>query len=621
MDQFLVILSIGDLAAGGDKFYRFENPVVWREPQERTELARLLEQDLDYAAKNGLWWAGALGYGAAIAFEPELLQQSTPSLNSVQAVDQALAAWGLFKQPKLVDLADLQCQAAQDATFELPFLASWSYDDYHLAFEACKHALQTGQSYQLNLTMSLQGSILPEIDHLHLWQRLLTTSHVAHACFVRHSGGSIVSLSPELFFSKSGHQLLCRPMKGTATRQDDALLDQEARSALQASPKNRAENLMIVDMIRNDLGKIATIGSVQVSKQFEIESYPSVYQMTSTIEATYDGLMYTLLAALFPCASITGAPKIKTMQVLSTIEGRDRAWYTGSAGWVSPSNDANFNVLIRSLSVSHDGQVSLGVGGGIVWDSSLLDEYNEALAKARFCRSLEPSFDLVETLRYDPGHGFWWPQEHLSRMAASAQAFDRAFSVHEASKILEREIDAYCANHSTGPLRIRLALSRDGSFSTQVSALTKQPIAQERQQASSVELALSLATSAFPQSAALKLFLAHKTSLRSHYLERENQSAGLGTEAKLTTDIYNQTLFYAHDGRLTESSYANLVLELKGRFFTPHHSAGLLPGIMRNHLLQAGLVSEADLYLDDLQEATSVWLINSVRGWMRTKLT
>ncbi len=403
---------------------------------------------------------------------------------------------------------------------------------------------------------------------------------------------SVVSTSPELFFRWADGELELRPMKGTRPRGRWAAEDEALAAELPASPKERAENLMIVDLLRNDAGRISEWGSVRVPRMFETERYETVHQLTSTVRSrTLPGTTLTgVLRALFPCGSVTGAPKVRTMEIVRELEDGPRGVYTGALGFVSPG-EAAFSVAIRTLLIDRAaGEAELGVGSGITWDAAAAAEWRECLDKAEFVRHAPVGFRLLETLLWEPGAGFFLLDGHLARMAASARRFGFAFDASSAAARLSEVA-------GSGPLRVRLLLARGGEVSVEAHPLSAG-------EASPVRVAVS----ARPVDSRDPL-LYHKTDRREAYRSR----------AAERPDV-DDVLLVNERGEVAESTLANVVVRAGGEAWTPPVESGLLPGVFREHLLRAGELRERTLRVEDLRRADELYLVNSVRKWRRAVL-
>jgi para-aminobenzoate synthetase/4-amino-4-deoxychorismate lyase len=412
---------------------------------------------------------------------------------------------------------------------------------------------------------------------------------------------AIASASPELFFERAGPQLTMRPMKGTAPRGRWSKEDAERAEWLGRSEKNRAENVMIVDMVRNDLGRVAEIGSVRVRKLWQTERYPTVWQLTSTVQAASDAPLTEVLRATFPCASVTGAPKRRTMQIIAELEPEPRGVYTGCIGFIAPQRRAQFNVAIRTMVLDRHTQCAeYGVGGGIVWDSKPDDEYREAHHKARVLTERVPEFSLLESLRWEPARGYWLLDYHLRRLRASADYFDYAFDAARVRAGLEhgtRELPAV-------PHKVRLLLRRDGGV-----IVTSAPLQIQREP-------VRLVMARTPVNSNDR-FLFHKTTARAQYdvawSERGRSFDALGSDA-------DDVLLWNERGELTETCNANLVVRLGDDLFTPPVECGLLGGTYRAYLLEQGEIRERVIHKDELEHARALFRINSVRGWQSAEL-
>ncbi len=532
---------------------------------------------VEAAVDGGLCAAGYISYEAAAGFDPALRTQSPEP-------GRPLVWFGLFERAE-----PTAAPPADPAGYRIgEWRPSISEARYRDRLAAIHDRLRAGDSYQVNFTFRLRAGF--EGDPLALLGVLDQAQGGAYSGFIDTGERVIASASPELFFSAAGDRITGKPMKGTAARGRTLAEDEANREALATSTKNRAENLMIVDMIRNDLGRIARPGSVQVPRLFEVERYPRVLQMTSTVTAATDAGLGALLAALFPCASITGAPKVHTMSLIRDLECSPRGVYTGTLGFCLPDGTMQFNVAIRTAVVDRD-EVSFGTGGGIVWDSEPGDEYQECLTKANILRHAPADFALLETLLWTPDSGYVLLDEHLARLADSASYFDFTCDPDGIRRQLQDATPT-----GTTPQRVRLLLQRDGRLTVTATPLAPSP--------EPVRVALAR-TPVDPTDP----FLFHKTTRRELYQ----------TAAAERPDC-DDVILWNRVGELTESTIANLVLERDGRYFTPALDCGLLPGTLRRRLLADDAIEEARLPLDALREARRLWLINSVRGWREARL-
>jgi para-aminobenzoate synthetase/4-amino-4-deoxychorismate lyase len=537
-------------------------------------------QAAEARALAGAWVVGMVAYEAAPAFDGAL---------KVRAGGGVPLAWfAVFDDP-------LSGAARLPTSAQAPI--SWQPGIDRSRFEAdiaaIRRAIGDGETYQVNHTMRLHGRYAG--DGLALFARLWSAQPNGYAAYLDMGRWSVLSVSPELFFRRDARILTTRPMKGTVRRGRWPAEDLQLADWLRASEKNRAENLMIVDLLRNDLSRVAMPNSVRVPDLFSVERYPTVLQMTSTItaEARPGVGLSDIFAALFPCGSVTGAPKAKSMEIIAALETEPRGAYCGAVGLLKPGGDAVFNVAIRSVTLDREhGAASCGVGGGIVWDSKAGDEYAEALLKARFLSAEVAEFDLLETLRLDNGE---YPRLdlHLARLAASARHFCRPFD-----EALCRQRLAVLADATGGQaLRVRVRLAQSGEIDiasapvpTPPAGLPSFALAHERVSRDSV-------------------WLYHKTTRREIYDRALAEHPG-------AFDV----LLRNEEGELTEFTRGNVVLEIDGRQVTPRLDSGLLDGRLRRELLDRGEIGEAVLTLCDLQRARRVWFINSLRGRVELRL-
>jgi para-aminobenzoate synthetase/4-amino-4-deoxychorismate lyase len=451
---------------------------------------------------------------------------------------------------------------------------------YLAAVDRIKGLISAGDCYQVNFTFPLRFSWFGQ--PLGLYARLRERQPVRYGGFVGDAAGGIVSLSPELFIERRGERLTTRPMKGTAPRSSSP-------EALRQSPKDRAENLMIVDLLRNDLGRVAENGSVVVDELFAIEGYPTVWQMVSQVSAKVGNKPFAeLMKALFPCGSITGAPKIRAMQIAGDLEGTPRGLYTGALGWLAPDGDFRLNVAIRTLELATDGTGKLGIGSGIVADSEPVAEWRECLLKAGFLRDCDPGLRLIETLRWEAGHA---PrlEGHLARLRHSAAWL--GFPLNEAE--LHEKLAALPPE---GLWRIRLTLGKAGDVD-----IAHFPLAPEPAGPRWAELPKARIDANDP-------LRRHKTTERALYdAALKNLPAGV-------FDV----VFLNERGEVAEGARSNVFVERDGVLLTPPLSSGALPGVLRAELLASGKAKEAELWPDDL--ANGFWLGNALRGLIRVEL-
>lgn len=515
-------------------------------------------------------------------------------------VDAWLAAQDGGDTPSIAGVAHVRKSVTRDA--------------FGAAIAAVHDALRAGDSYQINYTYRLNFDVFG--TPLALYRRLRARQPVRYGALIALPDGAwVVSCSPELFVEKHGELLRARPMKGTAPRSADPQQDAASAAFLANDPKNRAENVMIVDLLRNDVSRIARTGTVRVPALFSVEPYASVWQMTSTVEAGWrDGTTFAdMLRALFPCGSITGAPKHKTMQLIDAIETTPRGLYTGTIGWLDAPREAAaacgdfcLSVAIRTLTLDAPPasapaaddrrRGTMGVGAGIVLDSVAADEYAECELKARFLTDADPGFQLFETTCATRADGIRHVDRHLARLQRSADAFGFRFD----ADALRRAIDTRCAAlDGDGPYRMKLSLAKDGTLDIVAAALKPLPAGPVR-----VWLA---ADHGFAPTRANDALLLHKTTRRADY-DRAWQAA----EALGGFDM----LFVNERGELTEGGRSNLFVKLDGQWVTPPLASGVLPGVMRAVLLEDPAFGAVERIVtrDDLARAQALLLTNALRG-------
>jgi len=566
--------------------------ILFRSPERVIEAREPAEvpagfAEVEAALAKGLYVAGFISYEAGLAFEPSLagLRHDAPH-------GLPLLWFGCYGKPEVrVEYGPRDRSRAPRPDFELQY--SLTPELYRKKVEAIRELIAAGETYQANLTMDVRWSATEHAAEL--YERLVATQPVPFAALLQPAPGSwVISLSPELFFSREGDRMVTRPMKGTAPAGLD-LTELRANAAwLRADEKNRAENLMIVDLLRNDLGRICQPGTIKVPALFEIERYPTVLQMTSTVEGRLrEGTSYTdIFKALFPSGSVVGAPKIHTMRLLHDLENRPRGVYTGAIGYMAPNKRAEFSVAIRTLCL-REGEASAGVGSGIVYDSVAAEEYEECRTKTVFLtRRPEPDLQLIETILLEGGE-YAQMKEHLERMEESAEYFDMVFDAARVRACLE---DAARTSTGGGRFRIRLLLSRQGEVSWTATAL--EPDAQ-----AAVAVLLSQERTD-PEDR----FLRHKTTHRALY----------DGELKKAREMdYDEVLFRNVRDEITECAIHNLILSIDGRWVTPPVQAGVLPGVYRRHLMEAGRMTEQVLDITDVLRADAIYICNSVRGVRR----
>ena len=522
--------------------------------------------------------AGFISYEAAPAFDLALPYKPITGLPYLW--------FGLYPKPRPVELPGPSWP--KEVLNWRPYVGRESYDS---AIARIKEYIAKGQTYQVNYTMQLQADF--DIDTWEFFLQIAQDQN-QHAAYIDLGRYVICSASPELFFQLHGQTIRCQPMKGTVKRGRTTAEDVERSNWLKSSEKNRAENVMIVDMIRNDLGRIAKMGSVQVPELFQTQRYPTLWQMTSTVTAFTPASITDIFKALFPCASITGAPKVSTMKIIAELEHTPRKIYTGSIGYIFPEKKAKFNVAIRTALINTETQkAEYGIGGGIVWDSTTSDEYAEALLKARLLTESGPSeFALLETLLWTPEEGYFLLEKHLQRLMDSAHYFDFAISRNLVENHLFQLKEQF-----VNAQRVRLLVDRKGNMRSEHIPYQK------------MDQTLKATLADRPVNST-NVFLFHKTTERSVY-EKARQSH---------PDV-DDVLLYNEDGDLTEFTIGNLVVERNGQLLTPPIACGVLAGTFRAHLVETGTVRERAVPVRQLKACTRIFRVNSVRQWERVDVS
>jgi para-aminobenzoate synthetase/4-amino-4-deoxychorismate lyase len=536
-------------------------------------------QEIEWLVNENNWHAaGFVSYEAAPAFDN--------ALHVLSAGDFPLLWFGLYPEPHIIKTSEVFAKrpVGRDlgGLVALNWQAGIDRESYNTAIEKVKEYIAQGKTYQVNYTMRMNSEFSGGE-----WDFFLNLAQTQNknAAYIDTGRYVICSASPELFFKLDGNKIYSQPMKGTTKRGRTTLEDKEQAEWLHNSLKNRAENVMIVDMVRNDLGRIAEIGSVQVPELFTIEKYSTLFQMTSTVQAKTNASLDEIFSALFPCASITGAPKVSTMNIIAELETTPRKIYTGSIGYISPNRKAQFNVAIRTALIDRENKTAeYGIGGGIVWDSTSADEYSEALLKARVVTEHPRVFELIETLLWTPEDGYFLREKHSARMQDSGDYFGFPFSREE----FEHQLDQL-TKHFNFPQRVRILLNKHGEFKTEAKDFQSQ------------EKVFKVCLAEKPVNSN-DVFLFHKTTQREMYPS--------------VPAAFEDVLLYNENDELTEFTIGNLVAKINGELFTPPISCGLLTGTFRTHLLETGEIKERAIHKDELGKCSKIFLVNSVRKWV-----
>ena len=527
-------------------------------------------REVEAYQEAGFYAVGYVSYEAAPAFEKKLAVHPAPLMG------EYLLYFTIHEEVETLPFPE---------DYETVFLpANWQEEveapAYQEAIKTIHHHIRQGDTYQVNYTVQLSQEL--EADPLAIYNRLVVEQKAHYNAFIQHDDVAILSISPELFFEQDDRLLTTRPMKGTTRRGLTNQADLKEAAWLEADPKNRAENMMIVDLLRNDMNRISEIGSEQVTRLCQVEQYSTVWQMTSTIESRLrpEVDLVQTFQALFPCGSITGAPKISTMKIIQNTEIAPRGVYCGTIGIILPTGKRIFNVAIRTLQMQGTKAI-YGVGGGITWDSKWEGEYQETKQKSAVLYRQEPRFELLTTGRIHQGE-LTFLEQHLTRLREASRYFAYPFNEPKLLNDLQEEL-----THLDPSLdyRCRIALQKNGSFQLTITELTDLPASYL--QAQLTEQQLDLATP----------FTYFKTSQRNH----------LATK-------HHEQIFYLPDGSLLETTIGNLILEIDGKRYTPPAHLPILDGIYRRHLLETGQVEEKLLTLKDLELADQVYACNALRG-------
>lgn len=585
-EVFALLENTRDPTAPARRYTAPVDAIVAHRPEQIPAALR----DLEDALRRGHHACGYIAYEAAYALHG-LPLPAFPDADRTRPAPPLLH-FQLFADCELIDAAAaeawLSAQAGPDSAAAV-HSAGLAEDEtnYSRKIAQIRGLIRDGETYQVNYTLPCRFDYAGNAAALYL--ALRQTQRVAYSAFLNFPETQVLSLSPELFVERRGNTLTTRPMKGTAARGGTAAEDRDISEHLRSDPKSRAENLMIVDLLRNDLGRIAQIGSVKVPALFEVEAYETLQQMTSTITATLaaDTALTDICTALFPCGSVTGAPKRRTMQIIAELEQEPRGLYTGAIGYIEPGGDFCFSVPIRTVVSDTPGKGVMGVGSGIVYDSDAHAEYEEVRLKTRFLQAVNRDLGLIESMHLGPDGSIRHLELHLARLITAADTF--GFYVPE--RAIRAELAAYPKHKpQTEARRLRLQLNSDGTFSLADFAIARAPA--RPQLIISPERIVSN-----------DIFRRHKTTRRGLY-EREY--------ARAVEQGAYEVLFLNEHGRVAEAARHNVFVRKDGQLLTPPVSEGALPGILRQSMHAE--LREQVLTLDDLRDADAIYVGNAVRG-------
>jgi len=564
-------VSLKIIIKDNKNWLEFKNPNKIYSAKNIDEISGIIKE-LDGHINAGKYIAGYISYEAAPAFDIALSAKKLESF--------PLLIFGVFDSFETLNTLNSGNEKYHVGKWQ----ASQSAEYYNSNISRIKNYISLGETYQVNYTLRLTTDFSGSTESF--FYDLSQNQKTDYSAYIEHNDVKILSVSPELFFELDGDDILSKPMKGTTKRGLSFKQDIRQSEFLKSSKKECAENLMITDMIRNDLGKICIPGSVNVPKLFETHKFPTAWQMTSDVVGKTTATFSEILTALFPCASITGAPKARSMQIINELEQTPRKIYTGTIGYFGPNRKARFNVAIRTVLIDHKkGLAEYGVGGGIVWDSVDKNEYEECKVKAKVLTQHQPKFDLLETMLLKNGNIFLLDY-HLKRIRQLAQYFDYRFDekyiLSELQKVeFEKDIS----------YRIRLLADKDGKvtiFKSELGVLKEY---------------LNVGVALMPINSE-DVFHYHKTTHRQVY-----------NPAKMLfeNEGWDDAILWNERNEITESVLGNIIVEMEGKLFTPPIKCGLLNGVYRQYLLEEKEISGRIILKDELQNAESVWLINSVR--------
>ena len=560
--------TVIDFKALGER-YIFTQPIKELKTRDLAEVTDLLAQVESYQ-EQGYYVVGYVSYEAAPAFEEKLAVHKAPLLAEYLLYFTVHDRVETSPIPLTYEEVDLPSKWREQTSAE----------DYEKAISQIHHHLRQGDTYQVNYTVQLKQDL--SVNPFAIYNRMVVEQEAGYNAYVEHDEMAVISMSPELFFEQNDRELTTRPMKGTTQRGVTDQEDLAQASWLEQDPKNRSENMMIVDLLRNDMNRISEVGSEHVERLCQVEQYSTVWQMTSTIKSQLrpDVDLVEIFRSLFPCGSITGAPKIATMEIIKDLEPQPRGVYCGTIGLLLPNGRRIFNVAIRTIQL-HQGKAIYGVGGGITWDSTWESEYREVHQKAAVLYRKQARFQLITTGKISQKQ-LLFEDQHLERLTKASRYFAFPFDPEELRQKIEEECQA-CDSHQD--YRLRISLSKSGEM--EVSRQILSPLSPSFYKAK-----LFLQEADLNQS-----FTYFKTTHRPHLSLGERE-----------------IIYHNAAGELLETSIGNLVLKINGKLYTPPIRLGILPGIYRQHLLETGQVKEKIMTLADLNQAEAVYGCNAVRG-------
>lgn len=563
---------------------------IFSNPEEVITAFELCEVDeavkkAEEWTQNGYYAAGYIKYEAGYAFEEKLKKYYEK-----KRWEKPIVWFGIFKNRDI-------CFSEEEKNFTASnFVFSEKETDYTAKIDRIKEHIRNGETYQINFTGKINFDFSG--DGFSFYNTLKTRQSAGYTAYIRNRYEEILSFSPELFFKKSGVEIMSKPMKGTSPRGKNLEEDVKMAEILQNSEKNCAENVMITDLIRNDMGRVAKIGSVKAERIFDVERYETLFQMTSTVTAKLrDGISYPdIFHALFPCGSITGAPKISSMEIIHSLESGERGIYTGSIGYITPDGDAVFNIAIRTVTIEGS-RGEMGVGSGIVWDSVGKEEYRECILKSRFLTAETQKFKIVESLLLNNGR-YRMLDRHINRIIKTSEYFCFRFEEKRFVKILE-EAKKYAEPGKK--YKVRVTLEKNGKVDFTVDEIKGKIKKRGLRFVMSEKTVDSKETNLY-----------FKTDKREIYNE---------VFSSISKSGYDEAIFLNENGEVTECCNNNIIIKINGEYITPPVKCGLLAGTMREAVLEkVKNIKEKPFYAEDLKCAEEIIICNSVRGIRRGKL-
>jgi len=565
-------------------FSNFKDIITFK-PKDNLDL--FFKRLEDYS-KKGYWLAGYFSYEFGYFLEG--------AYRLLRGKSRTPLAWiGVCKKPKEISSKEeagrkRSCFSLDKSSYEIKNIRpNISQREYAEKIKKIRYYLEQGLTYQVNFTFKEKFDFRGDV--VNLYSDLRKSQPTSYSALINTNTDKILSLSPELFFRIDKNKIIARPMKGTIKRGETEKEDSQSKTDLKKSKKVRAENLMIVDLLRNDLGRISKL--VRAPKLFNIEKHPTLYQMTSTIEGRLKKnlRLKEVFSSLFPCGSVTGAPKIKTMQIIKKLEKEPRGIYTGAIGYISPKGKSCFNVAIRTVRIKKN-KGELGIGGGIVYDSNAKAEYEEALLKAKFFKDGLEKIGLIESILWDKNEGYFLLGLHLKRVKKSAEHFSFCYK----EKAIKRRLKEIIRNEKKN-LKVRLVLDSEGKITVKKELIKK------------IKTPIKIRISDKRINSKDK-FLYHKTTKRAFYDQERKKGLIKGCF---------ETIFLNERNQLTEGTIFNIFVLKNKRLYTPPVKSGLLPGVLRERLIREGKAKEKILYLKDLRGADEIYVGNSVRGLLAAK--